>query len=91
MRDRKVIPATKEEIVEYSWSLGGLIRVLVAYGELVDGNFVPSPGQTYESYELSGVDFTNVMNPRGDKPANTFKKEDLWEDIDKLRTRSKSG
>lgn len=90
MRARKPVLATEEDIVSYEWYMGSNVRVTVAHGNTVGGKFVPSPGQTPAVYDITGADYDELMDVRGEKPKDTLKKDDLWADVDKLRARKVS-
>lgn len=88
MRTRTVAVGSKEEIIEYTHNLGGIVRCLVGHGEEDEnGNFIPTPSQNYEVYELTDVAYQELMaaNAETKKPAGVFRKEDLWGFIDGAR------
>jgi hypothetical protein len=90
MRPRQINLGSKEDIVEYTYNSGGVVRCLVGHGEVnAVGQFVPTPSQNYEVYELTGAAFDALMqaNAKTGKPAGVFRKDDLWEFVDGTRDR----
>lgn len=89
MRDRKEeVKGRKEDIVEYTYHSGGLVRVVIGHGEPDEnGNFVPTPNQHYEVRDIVGSNFTDLMSNQviPGKPANVFRKDDLWIFVDRIR------
>lgn len=65
---------------------GEEIRLFVGK-KLENGNWVPE--QQYESYTISGDDFAELNGPATawapDKPEGTYRNQDLWYFIDKIR------
>lgn len=87
MRQRQVNAASLEDIISYECNYPGkFIRVLIGIGNDDGlGNFVVLPEQNYEVITLYEKEFDELMAPVGNKPANVFRKEDLWTFIDTLR------
>ena len=88
MRTRTVEVGSKEEIIEYTHNLGGIVRCLVGHGEEDEsGKFIPTPSQNYEVYEITEAAYEELMaaNTETGKPKGTFRKEDLWAFIDGTR------
>lgn len=88
---RDVTPETKgskEDIVEYTWHSGGLVRVVIGHGEPDEnGRFVPTPNQQYEVRDIIGSNYQDLMSDQiiPGKPANVFRKDDLWIFVDRVR------
>lgn len=91
-RDLTVTVSDKEEIIAYEYHLvNKTVNVLVGVGTIdKDGNFVVQPSQTYKSYCISDTNFDSLLAAKVGKPANTFRKDDLWEPIDTLNSVEKS-
>jgi hypothetical protein len=90
MRQRQISIGSKEDIIEYTYHSGGVVRCLVGHGEVnVDGKFVPTPSQNYEVYEITAEAFDSLMNANATtgKPAGVFRKNDLWDYVDAARNR----
>lgn len=86
-RPIEVVKAQEEDIVSYEHNISSkFVRVLVGKGHtLVDGTFEPHTSQTYEHFLLSGDIYKELMSKNTNKPANTFRKDDLWQYIDLYR------
>lgn len=86
-RQLEIVLADNEDIVAYECNLiSKMVRVQVGIGSLdKEGNFVPQPEQTFQVYTILGDDFDALMAAKGQKPANTFRKEDLWVPVDEKR------
>lgn len=87
-RDLTITISDKEEIISYEYHLvNKTVNVLVGVGSTdKDGNFVAQPNQTYKSYCIKDTDFDILLATKAGKPANTFRKDDLWEPIDILNS-----
>lgn len=88
-RQLEIILADNEDIVAYECNLiSKRVKVFVAIGSLdKEGNFIAQADQTFQIYDISGDDFDDLMAAQGQKPAGTFRKEDLWNPIDTKRQR----
>lgn len=92
MRQKPVrVSGTQEDIVRYEVDLlNNVVRVFLAHGD-PDKNdpdkFVVTPSQTWEVIEISTQDYEDLLKekPEINKPAGNFRKNDLWEFIDKIR------
>lgn len=88
MRVRQINFGSKEEIIEYTHHVGGLVRCMVGHGEINEtGQFIPTPAQNYEIYEITESSYAALMaaDPVSGKPADVFRKDDLWPYIDAIR------
>ncbi|MBA3756294.1 MAG: hypothetical protein H0X02_08755 [Nitrosomonas sp.] len=87
-RKREVILDEDEDIVAYEHNLaGGFVRALVGYGtKMPDGSFIPSDGQNFENIIIQGPDYVDLMAETETKPANVFRRDDLWVYVDIART-----
>lgn len=88
MRNRQINLGSKEDIIEYTYNSGGVVRCLVGHGETnAEGRFIPTPSQNYEVYEITSQAFDKLMaaNPLKGKPAGVFRKDDLWSFVDSIR------
>ena len=88
MREIEAIENNKpvEEITEFAWYSVGVVRVAVSKGyKNAKGEFYPYPGQQPEVYQILQGDFQSLMSKKGKKPKDVFRKDDLWEYIDKIR------
>lgn len=83
-RNLTITTSDKEEIISYEYHLvNKTVNVLVGVGTVdADGNFIAQPSQTYKSYYIEGTHFDDLLAAKVGKPANTFRKDDLWEPID---------
>lgn len=88
-RQLKIVLADNEDIVAYECNLiSRRVRVFVGIGSLdKEGNFTIQADQTFQIYDISGDDFDELMAAQGQKPAGTFRKEDLWAPVDIKRQR----
>lgn len=88
-RKRQVIVDQDEDIVSYEHNIpGGFVRVLVGAGTtLPDGSFQVAENQTYESYTIQDEEYTDLMTAKGNKPAKTFRRDDLWQYVDSNRAK----
>lgn len=88
-RKRQVIVDQDEDIISYEHNLAsGFVRVLVGIGTtLSDGNFMAAENQVYETIMIQSSDYDSLMTGKGDKPAKTFRRSDLWEYVDLIRAR----
>jgi ABC-type Fe3+-citrate transport system substrate-binding protein len=86
-RERTVILDADEDIISYEHHIyGRFIRILVGFGVRdTDGKFTPSENQNYEQIIITGPEYDDFMSAKGDKPANQFRKEDLWQPVDFMR------
>lgn len=86
-RKREVILEEEEDIVSMEHHMGAnYVRALVGYGSRdANGNFTPSDAQVYENYLIQGDAYNELLAAKGPKPAGVFRKDDLWEPIDKHR------
>lgn len=84
-RNLSKVAVDKEDIISYECNFASkVVNILVGVGSIdLDGNFIVAPNQTYRSYSITGSDFDNLMSSTSTKPANVFRKDDLWEPIDK--------
>lgn len=89
-RKRVVVVNDDEDIVSYEHNLPGrFVRVLVGSGTtLPDGTFIPAPEQSYESLMIKDDDYISLMATNGNKPAGTFRREDLWAFVDSNRAKN---
>lgn len=76
-----------EDIRSISEVVGSHVYVMVGKVDSSGEFLVP---QQYESYEITGDDFTELMSASPTwapgKPANTYRNEDLWIFIDRNRS-----
>ncbi len=88
-RKRQVIVNQDEDIVSYEHNIpGGFVRLLVGAGTtLPDGSFQVAESQTYETYIIQDADYVDLMAGKGDKPAKTFRRDDLWQYVDSERAK----
>ena len=88
-RKRQVVLDQDEDIVSYEHNLAGkFVRVLVGIGSnLPDGEFAVAESQTYETYIIQDADYVDLMTGKGDKPAKTFRRDDLWQYVDSERAK----
>ena len=89
MARESVIPAqtVREELRAIEEITGQLVRVSVGVVDASGEFLVP---QTFSSYEILGDDFTELMSAGPawalNKPAGTYRNEDLWVFIDRQRS-----
>ncbi len=78
-----------EDIVSYECNYPGkFVKVLVGTGTLNEsGEFTPDSNQNYEPIIIDFLDYEELMAETENKPANVFRKEDLWTYVDKDRLR----
>jgi hypothetical protein len=74
------------EIQSYNIVFGFSVTVVYGVGEKDDqGNFVFDQPQNFKSVEIDGLYYQALMSPNPpwspDKPAGTFRRNDLWEAI----------
>lgn len=83
-RDLSIVLADKEDIISYECNFSSkIINILVGIGNIdSEGNFIVQPSQTYKHYSITGDEYDNLMAANESKPANVFRKEDLWSPID---------
>ena len=83
-RDLSIVLADKEDIISYECNFASkIINVLVGVGNIdSEGNFIVQPSQTYKHYSITGNEYDTLMAANEAKPANVFRKEDLWNPID---------
>lgn len=88
-RKRTVIVDQDEDIISYEHNLAsGFVRVLVGIGTtLPDGNFMAADNQIYETIMIQDSDYNDLMSSKGDKPAKTFRRADLWQYVDSNRAK----
>lgn len=88
-RKRQVIVDQDEDIISYEHNLAGkFVKVLVGIGTtLPDGEFAVAESQTYEMYIIQDADYVDLMAGKGDKPAKTFRRNDLWQYVDSERAK----
>lgn len=88
-RKRQVIVDQDEDIISYEHNLAGkFVKVLVGIGTtLPDGEFAVAESQTYETYIIQDADYVDLMAGKGDKPAKTFRRNDLWQYVDSERAK----
>ena len=86
-RERTVILDADEDIISYEHHIyGRYIRILVGFGVRdADGKFTPSENQNYEQIVIAGDEYDEFMSAKADKPANQFRKDDLWQPVDLMR------
>lgn len=86
-RERTVILDKDEDIISFEHHIyDRFIRILVGFGVRdADGNFTPSPNQNYEQIVIAGVEYDEFMKGSVERPANQFRKEDLWQPVDYMR------
>ena len=75
-----------EDIVEYVWHVSGIVRVSVAKGWMEEGEFRTFPSQNLEMHQIMYEDYEELMAEKGSKPKGEFRKEDLWEFVDRVRS-----
>ena len=88
-RKRQVVIDQDEDIVSYEHNLAGkFVKVLVGIGStLPDGEFAVAESQTYGTYIIQDADYVDLMAEKGDKPAKTFRRNDLWQYVDSERAK----
>ena len=81
-----------EDIVSIEHKINSFVRMLLGRGSTVNGEFQVAPDQNYDVIMIMNDDYTDLMsaNPSwaSNKPAGTFRKEDLWHFVDLIRSRS---
>lgn len=84
-RDLSTILADKEDIISYECNfVSKIINILIGIGNIdKNGVFIPQPNQTYRTYSIIGAEFDTLMEETSTKPAGVFRKEDLWEPVDR--------
>jgi len=91
MRTR-IIPAKEyvEDIHAYTWNTATkTVAIAIGAKDKDTGEFVPN--QTFDTIIISGKLYDALLSANGNglvpgKPAGTFRKEDLWPFIDKIRS-----
>lgn len=86
-RERMVILDKDEDIISYEHHIySRFIRILVGFGVRdAGGKFTPSENQNYEQIIITGAEYDDFMKASGSKPADQFRKEDLWQPVDFMR------
>ncbi len=81
-----------EDIVSYECNYPGrFVKVLVGSGTLnASGEFSPDDNQNYEPITVDFSDYDELMSIKDTKPANVFRKEDLWPYVDKHRAKKEA-
>lgn len=93
--------SVNEEIKSYDYNIGAFVRVVVGTGSIVDGVFVFTAPQQYDTVMIQNEDgLTNSMTGEVIKPAITdltqfetefpdgaFTMQDLWRYVDAVRAR----
>lgn len=77
-----------EDIAEYYHNVvTGNVKVSVGTGIIQDNEFKFLQPQTYETYEISGETYEQLIaaDEKTGKPYGTFRKDDLWDYIDQIR------
>jgi len=89
MRAKIQVIGSQEDIIDYTHSIGSHITITIGHGERLDGVFLPTFPQTYESVGIMGAEYNTFMlgDPATGRPAGHFRSEDLWELIDAFRNR----
>lgn len=86
-RSRTVILDADEDIISYEHHIyGRYIRILVGFGvRNANGVFTPSENQNLEQIIITGHEYDEFMKAKGNKPAEEFRREDLWLPVDLMR------
>lgn len=77
-----------EDIAEYYHNVvTGNVKVAIGIGVIQDNEFKFLQPQTYETYEISGETYEELIaaDEKTGKPYGTFRKDDLWDYIDQIR------
>lgn len=86
-RIRTLVVDSDEDIISYEHHIKDkFIRILIGFGVSdASGNFTPTENQNYEQVIIAGKEYDDFMKASGDRPANQFRKEDLWQPVDYMR------
>lgn len=90
MREKQILNITPyEDIISYECNYPGkFVKVLIGSGTLnAEGIFVPYENQNYEYIMIDFDNYDILMAAKGTKPANVFRKEDLWPFVDSHRAK----
>lgn len=85
-RTKTFFIGNNEDIAEYYHNVvTGNVKVSV--GIIQDNEFKFLQPQTYETYEISGETYEQLIaaDEKTGKPYGTFRKDDLWDYIDQIR------
>lgn len=87
-RTKTFFIGNNEDIAEYYHNVvTGNVKVSVGVGVLQEGVFKFLQPQTYETYEISGDSYEQLIaaDEKTGKPYGNFRKDDLWDYIDQIR------
>lgn len=87
-RTKTFFIGNNEDIAEYYHNVvTGNVKVSVGTGIIQDNEFKFLQPQTYETYEISGETYEQLIaaDEKTGKPYGTFRKDDLWGYIDQIR------
>lgn len=87
-RTKTFFIGNNEDIAEYYHNVvTGNVKVSVGTGIIQDNEFKFLQPQTYETYEISGEPYEQLIaaDEKTGKPYGTFRKDDLWDYIDQIR------
>jgi len=88
-RIRTLVIDSDEDIISYEHHIKDkFIRILIGFG-VSDGagNFAPTENQNYEQVIIAGLEYDQFMAGDKDRPANQFRKDDLWPQVDLMRNK----
>lgn len=92
MSRKKVISyAQDEDITSYTHNLiNKFVQIYIASGTHSIEGFTPISSQMYETITIQGNLYDELMAPKGNKPKEVFRKDDLWEYIDTIRLKNEN-
>lgn len=80
-----------EEIIEFTLNINGVLRIVVAPGNRVEGKFLPLPNAQAQQYTVMWEDYEDFINSvnadEGEqgRPEGAIFIEDLWKYVDLCR------
>jgi len=88
-RIRTLVVDSDEDIISYEHHIKDkFIRILIGFGVSdTAGNFTPTENQNYEQVVIAGVEYAEFMAGDKSRPANQFRKDDLWSQVDVMRNK----
>lgn len=88
-RIRTLLVDSDEDIISYEHHIKDkFIRILIGFGVSdASGNFTPTENQNYEQVIIAGLEYDEFMAGDKTRPANKFRKDDLWSQVDFMRNK----
>lgn len=88
-RMRTLVVDSDEDIISYEHHIKDkFIRILIGFGVSdASGKFTPTENQNYEQVIIAGLEYEQFMAGDKTRPANQFRKDDLWAQVDFMRNK----